>query len=217
MISPMQPYQPDGEVVATTEPDPYAGMAEVPCYGVLAPEGIPSGDDPQREFAPGSLTWAPLPIPFKWQEKEDEGHEGACVTGRIDAIWRDGALIRWVGSMVPQALAVMGATITVSPSTVGWDWTGTGIGDSPSSKVASTKAGSATTVADRIRALWKISLIGSHISSMSMPGIIGMSIGAMFCSSVGSRFGSSSRGTTAAAEGVGAEGVIGMAMGGGTG
>lgn len=97
MISPMQPYQPDGEVVATTEPDPYAGMAEVPCYGVLAPEGVPSGDDPQREFAPGSLTWAPLPAPFKWQEKQDEGHEGACVTGRMDAIWRDGALIRWVG------------------------------------------------------------------------------------------------------------------------
>ena len=96
MISLMQP---EAEVYATIEPDPYAGMAEVPCYGVLAPEGIPSGDDPQREFAPGSLDWAPLPISFKWQEKEDEGHEGACVTGRIDAIWRDGALIRWTGAI----------------------------------------------------------------------------------------------------------------------
>lgn len=84
---------------ATAGVDAYAGMAEVPCYGVLAPEGIPSGDDPQREFAPDSLTWAPLPIPFKWQEKEDEGHEGACVVGRIDAIWRDGALIRWTGAI----------------------------------------------------------------------------------------------------------------------
>jgi hypothetical protein len=96
MISLMQP---EVEVYATIEPDPYAGMAEVPCYGVLAPEGIPSGDDPQREFAPGSLDWAPLPISFKWQEKEDEGHGGACVTGRIDAIWRDGALIRWTGAV----------------------------------------------------------------------------------------------------------------------
>lgn len=80
-------------------PDPYEGMPEVPCYGVLAPEGIPDGNDPPQEFAPGALTWAPLPFSFKWQEKEDEGHEGACVVGRIDAIWRDGALIRWVGAI----------------------------------------------------------------------------------------------------------------------
>lgn len=94
MIATMQPDQPDVAGV-----DPYVGMVEVPCYGVLVPEGIPSGDDPQREFAPGSLTWAPLPISFKWQEKEDDGHEGACITGRIDAIWRDGALIRWTGAI----------------------------------------------------------------------------------------------------------------------
>lgn len=94
MISLMQPDQPI-EVAA----DPYEGMAEVPCYGVIALEGVETGDSPRREFAPGSLTWAPLPFPFKWQEKEDDEHEGACVTGRFDALWRDGALIRFVGAI----------------------------------------------------------------------------------------------------------------------
>lgn len=96
MISAMQPDV--AELVEVVEPDPYEGMAEVPVYGVLVAEGVETGDNPRREFAPGSLEWAPLPISFKWQEREGDGHEGACVTGRIDAIWRDGALIRWVGA-----------------------------------------------------------------------------------------------------------------------
>jgi hypothetical protein len=89
----MQPEQP---AVAA---DPYAGLAEVPCYGVLLVEGVETGDTPRRQFEPGSVTWAALPLSFKWQEYEGEGHGGACVVGRIENIWRDGALIRWTGAM----------------------------------------------------------------------------------------------------------------------
>lgn len=93
----MQPEQPtvDGAPVA----DPYAGLAEVPCYGVLLVEGVETGDTPRRQFEPGSVTWAALPLSFKWQEYEGDGHGGACVVGRIENIWRDGALIRWTGAM----------------------------------------------------------------------------------------------------------------------
>ena len=91
-MSGMQPEQPviDGEV----EADPYAGMAEIPCYGVLVVEGIPDGSTPRRLFTPGALTWPALPLSFKWQEYEDDEHGGSCVVGRIDNIWRDGSLIR---------------------------------------------------------------------------------------------------------------------------
>lgn len=70
-----------------------------PCYGVAAVEGIPDGADPKRVWAPGSLTFAPLPWSLKWQVEEEENHEGSVVAGRVDMAWRDGALIRWVGVM----------------------------------------------------------------------------------------------------------------------
>lgn len=93
-MSLMQPQMPDPAA------DPYAGMAEVPVYGVLVVEGVETGDKPRREFAPGSVTWATPPLSFKFQKYEgSEGHEGACITGRIDNIWRDGVLIRWSGAM----------------------------------------------------------------------------------------------------------------------
>ena len=91
-MSGMQPEQP-------AEADPHAGMAEVPCYGVLLVEGVETGDSPRREFAPGSITWATPPLSFKFQKYEDDGHDGACIVGRIDNIWRDGSLIRWTGAM----------------------------------------------------------------------------------------------------------------------
>lgn len=65
--------------------------------GVLAPEGVWSGDG--RQFAPGSLTWAPLPQALKWQPEENHGHDGAVIVGRIDEIFRDGDLIRARGVM----------------------------------------------------------------------------------------------------------------------
>lgn len=59
--------------------------------GVLAIEGSPTGDG--REFAPGSLTWADLPVPLKWMPQEEMGHEGSVIVGRIDKIQRKGSEI----------------------------------------------------------------------------------------------------------------------------
>lgn len=70
-----------------------------PVHGVLAVEGEPTGDSPKRIFAPGSLEWAATPLALKWQPVEDEGHDGAVIVGRIDEIWRDGALINFRGVM----------------------------------------------------------------------------------------------------------------------
>jgi hypothetical protein len=70
-----------------------------PCYGVACVEGIPDGSTPQRMWAPGSLVFAPTPFPLKFQPAEDDGHSGSMVSGRVDAMWRDGALIRWIGVM----------------------------------------------------------------------------------------------------------------------
>jgi hypothetical protein len=77
----------------------YTLAAEIPCYGVGCVEGIPDGGSPRRMFAPGGLEFAPTPFSFKWQVVEAEGHGGSIVTGRVDAMWRDGALIRWIGCL----------------------------------------------------------------------------------------------------------------------
>ncbi len=70
-----------------------------PWSGTLVVEGTPTGDDPRRVFAPGSLTWAAPPLALKWQPEEDEGHDGAVIVGRIDSIMRDGAKIIAQGVM----------------------------------------------------------------------------------------------------------------------
>lgn len=68
-----------------------------PFFGTVAVEGVWTGD--RRQFAPGSLTWAPLPIQLKWQPAEEEEHDGAVVSGRIDTMVRNGALIDVTGVM----------------------------------------------------------------------------------------------------------------------
>jgi hypothetical protein len=78
-----------------------------PCYGVACVEGIPDGSMPKHMWAPGSLVFSPTPFPFKFQPAEDDGHEGAMISGRVDAMWRDGALIRWIGCM--DSAGVVGA------------------------------------------------------------------------------------------------------------
>jgi len=68
----------------------------VPWYGVLAPEGVYSGDG--RKFAEGALDWRDLPLPLLWQEKSGMGHEGSVVVGQIADIWRDGNLVHASGT-----------------------------------------------------------------------------------------------------------------------
>jgi hypothetical protein len=68
---------------------------EIPLYGALAPEEIPTGD--KRKFLHDSLLWVEPPLSLRWQERDDEGHKGSVVTGRIDRIWREDGLLKWEG------------------------------------------------------------------------------------------------------------------------
>jgi hypothetical protein len=70
-------------------------FAEVPWYGVLAPESIFSGD--KRKFDDGALTQRPLPLPLKFMWEDDDGHKGSFPVGRIDRIWRENGLIKAEG------------------------------------------------------------------------------------------------------------------------
>jgi hypothetical protein len=75
---------------------------DTPVYGTIVVEGKPTGEDPAREFAPGSLTWDEPPLALKWQPAESAGHDGAMIAARMDIIWRDGDAIRFVGAMDSQ-------------------------------------------------------------------------------------------------------------------
>jgi 2'-5' RNA ligase len=75
----------------------YAGEV-APWEGPLVVEGIVTGDG--REFAPGALTWADLPVPLRWNKEDSHGGEPrstAVNVGRIDRIWRDGQRIMGAG------------------------------------------------------------------------------------------------------------------------
>jgi len=67
----------------------------VPWHGVLAPEGVWSGD--KRRFAEGSLRFRDLPIPLTWQKASSEGHGGSVVVARIDEIERVGNMMQASG------------------------------------------------------------------------------------------------------------------------
>lgn len=74
------------------------GGATVAWEGVLAVEGTPTGDG--RQFTPGALSWAELPIPLRWQVEDTHGGvlvNGVVTIGRIEAITRSGAEIRGTG------------------------------------------------------------------------------------------------------------------------
>jgi len=88
-------YDADGVMAAVLVPD----GAGAPCYGVACIEGVTDGSMPRRRWEVGALKFAPTPFALKWQPAEAEGHAGAVIVGSVDAMWRDGALIRWVGTM----------------------------------------------------------------------------------------------------------------------
>lgn len=73
-------------------------LTTAPWRGPLAVEGITTGDG--REFSAGSLTWADLPVPLRWNKEDSHGGEAHTVAvnvGRIDRIWRDGNQIMGEG------------------------------------------------------------------------------------------------------------------------
>lgn len=77
-------YADDGDVMIESEEQ--AGWR-----GVLAVEGVTTGDG--REFAPGKLEWAELPIPLRWNKEDSHGGELSTTTavnvGKITEVWRD--------------------------------------------------------------------------------------------------------------------------------
>lgn len=77
---------------------PGMGAATVAWDGVLAVEGTPTGDG--RQFTPGALSWAELPVPLRWQCEDTHGGvlvNGVVTIGRIDGITRAGSEIRGHG------------------------------------------------------------------------------------------------------------------------
>lgn len=64
-------------------------------FGVIAPEGVKSGD--KRMFAPGSLRMRSLPLPLTWQKVGDSGHKGHITVASIQETWRENGLIWGAG------------------------------------------------------------------------------------------------------------------------
>ncbi len=74
---------------APTGGKPFSGATR-PWRGPLTVEGIETGDG--REFDSGSLTWAELPLPLRWNRVDSHGGETrteAVNVGNITNIWRE--------------------------------------------------------------------------------------------------------------------------------
>lgn len=69
----------------------------IPFWGVLAPEGRPSGDG--RMFSTGALRARPLPLPLAYQKTNEPGHDGSYKVGNIEKMWRvpDNTLVYYSG------------------------------------------------------------------------------------------------------------------------
>jgi hypothetical protein len=83
-----------------------------PVYGVMAPEGVESGDG--RSFAPEGLEWRPLPLPLTWQRANDPEHQGSIVVGRVDTIDRRGNLLHWSGVLLDGVPEVEEVTMLIA-------------------------------------------------------------------------------------------------------
>lgn len=72
-----------------------AGQTVVRWSGVVAVEGVPTGDG--RMIAEGALRWGDLPLPLRWAREDEGGHYGAVVVGRITTLRRAGGIIEASG------------------------------------------------------------------------------------------------------------------------
>lgn len=84
------------EVPEVSEP---VEAGPVPWHGVLAPEGIASGDG--RRFTEGSLTHRDLPLPLTWQKISDDGHKGNVTVAKIEKVEMRDGLMRASGHFIP--------------------------------------------------------------------------------------------------------------------
>jgi hypothetical protein len=58
------------------------GQVRVPWHGILAPEGVRSGDG--RKFKEGALRHRDFPLPLTWQKISDDGHKGNVTVASIE-------------------------------------------------------------------------------------------------------------------------------------
>ena len=87
---------------AAAEPD-YAEVfaMPIPIHGVMAPEGVATGD--KRGFLDGAMSKRSYRLPFRWQETDTGEHNGARVTGSVDRLMRKDGLIHYEGQLMPSA------------------------------------------------------------------------------------------------------------------
>lgn len=93
--------EPDDVVEDMDGEDLVDELDEIPVHGILAPEGVVSGDG--RMFAGGALSTRDLPIPLLFQTMSgDGGHTNSVAPGRIDKVWRtDDGMMAFEGALNP--------------------------------------------------------------------------------------------------------------------
>lgn len=71
-----------------------AQSTDVRWEGILAFEGVMTGESMGRFIEPGAFKWESLPIPLRWDEFDDGAHAGAVVVGLIESLERrpDGSI-----------------------------------------------------------------------------------------------------------------------------
>ena len=107
------------EQVEETEDEEFPELAEadrleysdepIPFWGVLAPEGVLSGDS--RKFSAGSLLTRDLPLPLSYQRENWQGHDSSVKVGNIERIWRRDGKVYKMGhflTVVPEVDEVVG-------------------------------------------------------------------------------------------------------------
>jgi hypothetical protein len=70
-----------GDDETTAAPDLDAPSPSMGWRGPLAPVDVKTGD--RREFTAEALATRRLPLPFRWQEEQKSGHDGAVVVGAL--------------------------------------------------------------------------------------------------------------------------------------
>ena len=95
-------------MTATETESEQVTTAPLAWHGILAPEGVWSGDG--RQFAPDALRFRDLPLPLTWQKSTDQGHDGSVVVGKIEAIERVDGMMNATGTFLatPEADEVIG-------------------------------------------------------------------------------------------------------------
>lgn len=123
-----EPIQVDTSVVNPDDDEPGDDedlIEEIPVHGVLAPEGIETGDG--RGFRPNSLTTRTLPVPLRMEILGSHGGNNTSevvTVGRVDTVTREGNMLRYTGAIIlskPHAAAAIEGIIDGSGTGVSID------------------------------------------------------------------------------------------------